>query len=67
MKKISSSYDSSDLTDSSKPEKKEKSTRAPTEYQKFMKTELSKLKISEPDINHKERFKMAVETWNKLK
>ena len=48
--------------------KKEKKTREPTEYNKFVKDHLDKLKKSEGDkYNHKEAFKSASAAWSKAK
>jgi hypothetical protein len=33
-------------------------------YQQFMKQELKTLKRTAPDLDHKERFALAVEHWN---
>ncbi|CAG8548197.1 21405_t:CDS:2 [Gigaspora rosea] len=32
-------------------------------YNKFMKTELAKVKTENPTLNHKEAFKMAAQRW----
>ncbi|CAG8437932.1 16804_t:CDS:2 [Acaulospora morrowiae] len=32
-------------------------------YNKFMKTELAKVKTENPDLNHKEAFKMVAQRW----
>ncbi|TPX33672.1 hypothetical protein SeMB42_g07439 [Synchytrium endobioticum] len=32
-------------------------------YNNFMKTELSKVKTSHPNLNHREAFKMAASNW----
>ncbi|KII93960.1 hypothetical protein PLICRDRAFT_411156 [Plicaturopsis crispa FD-325 SS-3] len=55
-----------------KPPKKAKSSaggakKKMTAYNKFMKTELARLKESEPDIEHKDRFKMATGNWKDAK
>tara|TARA_B100000768_G_C11280721_1_gene378431 strand:- start:888 stop:1106 length:219 start_codon:yes stop_codon:yes gene_type:complete len=47
-----------------KPEKKEKATRKPSAYNDFMKTELAKLKLSNPEMPHKERFKLAASHYS---
>ncbi|KZP25328.1 hypothetical protein FIBSPDRAFT_855855 [Athelia psychrophila] len=36
-------------------------------YNKFMKTELARLKESEPDMPHTERFKLAAGNWKSNK
>ena len=48
-----------------KPEKKEKKTRAPSAYNNFMKTELAKVKAAQPEMPHKERFKLAASNYTK--
>ena len=52
-------------TDNSKTQ--EKSKRAPTTYQIFMKEEIARLKESHPKLEHKERFSMAAQNWSKQK
>ncbi|RUP48840.1 hypothetical protein BC936DRAFT_143853 [Jimgerdemannia flammicorona] len=32
-------------------------------YNKFMKSELSKVKAEHPELNHKEAFKMVAQRW----
>ena len=49
------------------PKKTEKSKRAPTAYQIFMKEEIARLKESHPKLEHKERFSMAAQNWSKQK
>ena len=39
--------------------------RAPTEYQKFMKTEIVRVKKDYPDLSHKDAFTAAAKGWNK--
>ena len=34
-----------------------------TPFNKFMKTEMARLKDDEPTISHQERFKMATQNW----
>lgn len=46
-----------------KTEKKEKKTRTPSAYNEFMKTELAKVKVSNPDMSHKDRFKLAASNY----
>ncbi|EJD03751.1 uncharacterized protein FOMMEDRAFT_167076 [Fomitiporia mediterranea MF3/22] len=36
-------------------------------YNKFMKEELARLKESDPDMKHPERFKIAATNWAKAK
>lgn len=48
--------------------KKEKKTREPTEYNKFVQDHLAKLKEAQGDkYNHKEAFKSASVAWTKAK
>ncbi|PWN23738.1 hypothetical protein BCV69DRAFT_309611 [Microstroma glucosiphilum] len=39
--------------------------KAPTAYNLYMKTQLEKLKKSEPNLDHKERFKKVAASWAK--
>ncbi|TFK26797.1 hypothetical protein FA15DRAFT_587650, partial [Coprinopsis marcescibilis] len=34
-----------------------------TAFNLFMKTEMARLKEEEPELTHKERFKLATENW----
>lgn len=43
--------------------KKEKGTRKSSAYNIFMKEELAKIKISHPEMPHKERFKLAASRY----
>jgi hypothetical protein len=45
-------------------EKKEKKTRAPSAYNEFMKTELAKIKLTNPEMSHKEKFKLAASRYS---
>jgi hypothetical protein len=47
--------------------KKEGPKRELSEYNKFMKTELTNLKKSDPDSNHKDRWAKAIENWKNKK
>jgi len=38
-----------------------------TEFNKFMQTEVARLKEQDPNMPHKERFKLVIENWNKQK
>jgi hypothetical protein len=51
------------------PEKntKDKTPRLPSAYNIFMKKELTKLKEQNPQMDHKERFKLAANNWSKEK
>mgnify|MGYP001339609545 CR=1 FL=1 len=52
-------------TDNSKTQ--EKSKRAPTTYQIFMKEEIEKLKTTHPTLEHKEKFSMVAQKWSEQK
>ena len=52
---------------SGKKEKKEKKPRTPSAYNEFMKTELAKVKVSHPDMSHKDRFKLAASNYKSKK
>ncbi|KAI0068054.1 hypothetical protein BV25DRAFT_1818422 [Artomyces pyxidatus] len=57
---------------SEKPERKTKSTggggrKKLTAYNKFMQTEMARLKEEEPDIPHQQRFKLATSNWKLAK
>lgn len=45
--------------------KKSKIKKAPSPYNLFVKSELEKLKKQYPEMEHKNRFKMAVSEWKK--
>lgn len=47
--------------------KKEKGTRKSSAYNIFMKEELAKVKISNPEMPHKERFKLAASRYGAKK
>ncbi|EIM83621.1 uncharacterized protein STEHIDRAFT_63183, partial [Stereum hirsutum FP-91666 SS1] len=36
-------------------------------YNKFMQTEMARLKETEPDIQHRDRFKLATANWKTAK
>ncbi|KAF8079085.1 hypothetical protein FPV67DRAFT_1467444 [Lyophyllum atratum] len=38
-----------------------------TAFNKFMQTEMARLKEDEPDITHQERFKLATANWKTAK
>ncbi|KAI0652457.1 hypothetical protein C8Q79DRAFT_1005653 [Trametes meyenii] len=38
-----------------------------TDFNKFMQTEVARLKQENPDMPHKDRFKMVIDNWNKQK
>ncbi|EAU92606.1 hypothetical protein CC1G_06617 [Coprinopsis cinerea okayama7 len=50
-----------------KPAKRARSTgggkKKLTAFNLFMKTEMARLKETEPDMTHKDRFKQATENW----
>lgn len=47
--------------------KKEKGTRKSSAYNDFMREELKKIKISHPEMSHKERFKLAASRYGAKK
>lgn len=47
--------------------KKEKGTRRPSAYNDFMKAELAKIKLSNPEMPHKDRFKLAASNYGAKK
>lgn len=47
--------------------RKEKATRKPSIYNEFMREELKKTKISNPEMSHKERFKLAASRYGAKK
>ncbi|KAI0931374.1 hypothetical protein AcW1_001211 [Taiwanofungus camphoratus] len=56
--------------DAAKKSKKRKSTggrKKLTDFNKFMQTEVARLKEESPDMPHKDRFKLVIENWNKQK
>ncbi|KAL6304887.1 hypothetical protein BKA93DRAFT_732262 [Sparassis latifolia] len=38
-----------------------------TDFNKFMQTEVARLKEQDPDMPHRDRFKLVIENWNKQK
>ncbi|KAH9949387.1 hypothetical protein B0H21DRAFT_728726 [Amylocystis lapponica] len=38
-----------------------------TDFNKFMQTEVARLKEEDPGMPHKDRFKLVIENWNKQK
>lgn len=53
-------------SESSKKNKKaDGPKRPPTEYQKFMKTEIARVKKEDPELSHKDAFKNAAKGWKK--
>ncbi|KAI0027966.1 Sec1-like protein [Vararia minispora EC-137] len=57
--------------DSEKPARKAKSSGGPrkklTPFNKFMQTELARLKEEKPELSHQERFKLATSNWKTAK
>ncbi|KAH7915698.1 hypothetical protein BJ138DRAFT_1109405 [Hygrophoropsis aurantiaca] len=58
--------------DSEKPAKKTKSSGGGSKkklsaFNKFMQAEMARLKESEPDIAHQDRFKLATANWKTAK
>lgn len=51
------------FTEDFSEEPKPKIKRTPSEYNKFMKEELFKLKKNNPELSHKECFKIVCEMW----
>lgn len=47
--------------------KKEKGTRKSSAYNNHMKDELAKIKVSNPEMSHKERFKLAASRYGAKK
>ncbi|KAI0364080.1 hypothetical protein BV20DRAFT_983413 [Pilatotrama ljubarskyi] len=55
-----------------KPKTRRKSSSAGgrkklTDFNKFMQTEVARLKEENPDMPHKDRFKLVIDNWNKQK
>jgi hypothetical protein len=50
-----------------KPAKEEKEKREPSAYNKFMKEEIARLKVTHSEMNHKELFKLAANNWKTSK
>jgi len=48
-----------------KKEKAPKEKRAASPYNQFMKSELTKVKKANPNLNHKDAFKIAAQNWAK--
>ncbi|KAI9342914.1 hypothetical protein BDR26DRAFT_858981 [Obelidium mucronatum] len=44
-------------------QKKDKSVRAPSAYNVFMKTELPRVKAEDPNLSHKDAFKIVAANW----
>ncbi|KAG1886033.1 hypothetical protein F4604DRAFT_1724227 [Suillus subluteus] len=51
---------------SEKPAKKT-SMKKLSAFNKFMQTEMARLKEDEPDMSHQDRFKLATSNWKKAK
>ena len=47
--------------------KKGAKARAPSAYNKFMKDEIAKVKKANPELGHKEAFKIAAANWKTSK
>lgn len=45
----------------------EKKKRKPSDYNIFMQTEMAKIKISHPNLSHKDRFKLAASRYGAKK
>lgn len=50
-----------------KEAKPEKKTRPPTAYNLYMKEKIAELKETHPDMDNKERMKLAAEIWSQNK
>lgn len=50
-----------------KSAKKEKVARGPSPYNNYMKEELAKIKLSHPEMSHKDRFKLAASRYGAAK
>eukprot|EP00401_Gymnodinium_catenatum_P049354 CAMPEP_0117462588 /NCGR_PEP_ID=MMETSP0784-20121206/3132_1 /TAXON_ID=39447 /ORGANISM="" /LENGTH=62 /DNA_ID=CAMNT_0005256359 /DNA_START=71 /DNA_END=259 /DNA_ORIENTATION=- len=51
------------MAKATKATKAPKEKRAPTPYNIFMKSELAKIKKTNPNMDHKEAFKVAAGNW----
>lgn len=49
------------------PKEGSKTKRAPSAYNKFMSTEIKKVKRLNPNLTHKQAFKQAANNWTKAK
>ncbi|KAH8102389.1 hypothetical protein BXZ70DRAFT_928392 [Cristinia sonorae] len=58
---------SSDAPKKTKSGKKGGGKKKLTQFNKFMQTEMARLKEEHPGIPHKERFKLVVQNWNEKK
>ncbi|CAG8701926.1 1997_t:CDS:2 [Cetraspora pellucida] len=47
----------------SKPKAEVKEKKPLSAYNRFMKTELPKIKAEKPDLDHKEAFKLVAQAW----
>ncbi|KAI9057770.1 hypothetical protein FKP32DRAFT_1681250, partial [Trametes sanguinea] len=59
-----------DATKKTKPRRKSSSAggrKKLTDFNKFMQTEVARLKQENPDMPHKDRFKLVIDNWNKQK
>ena len=52
---------------SKKEAKEPKAARAPSAYNEFMKDEIAKVKKANPELGHKEAFKIAAANWKTSK
>ncbi|KAK9844633.1 hypothetical protein WJX74_005020 [Apatococcus lobatus] len=64
------SYGARQPTDTSKmvktPKQETRKRRAPNNYNIYMREEIAKIKANQPDIVHKDAFKLATEHWAQL-
>jgi hypothetical protein len=47
--------------------KKEKVARGPSPYNNFISSELAKIKLSHPELSHREKFKLAASRYGAAK
>ena len=65
LTKLESQLPKENQENQEKKEKKEKKPREPTQYQIFMGTEIKKVKEQNPELSHKDAFKIAATNWKK--
>ncbi|OSD03352.1 hypothetical protein PYCCODRAFT_1434773 [Trametes coccinea BRFM310] len=67
---VTTGKQSADATKKTKPRRKSSSAggrKKLTDFNKFMQTEVARLKQENPDMPHKDRFKLVIDNWNKQK
>jgi hypothetical protein len=55
------------LKNDSKKKKREKGTRQPTRYNRYMKIKMAELKTSEPDLSNNDKFAKIASLWKQEK